>query len=277
MISVIIPCFNAEEFLKETLDSILSQQEEIEDIIVVDDGSTDQSASIVKSYNDSRIIYLHQPNKGVSVARNRGLTQAKGEFVVFFDADDKMTPDFLKERKKILIDNPDVDFCCGPVNVFPLQQKISFGIAENVSEVLLTYQPQYSSCPSNYLIRKSVLIEHQLFFNESLSSTADRFFLIQLAGKSKGKLIQNAPLLYRVTPNSMSGKLSKKLVKDNENYLLELIKNKLIPISLEKVFLFRIQYILGLGFIRTGSYIKGMRYAMKAFSNDPKNFLNEII
>jgi len=277
MISVIIPCFNAEEFLKETLDSILSQQEEIEDIIVVDDGSTDQSASIVKSYNDSRIIYLHQPNKGVSVARNRGLTQAKGEFVVFFDADDKMTPDFLKERKKILIDNPDVDFCCGPVNVFPLQQKISFGIAENVSEVLLTYQPQYSSCPSNYLIRKSVLIEHQLFFNESLSSTADRFFLIQLAGKSKGKLIQNAPLLYRVTPNSMSGKLSKTLVKDNENYLLELIKNKLIPTSLEKTFLFRIQYILGLGFIRTGSYIKGMKYAMKAFSNDPKNFLNEII
>jgi len=277
MISVIIPCFNAEEFLKETLDSILSQQEEIEDIIVVDDGSTDQSASIVKSYNDSRIIYLHQPNKGVSVARNRGLTQAKGEFVVFFDADDKMTPDFLKERKKILIDNPDVDFCCGPVNVFPLQQKISFGIAENVSEVLLTYQPQYSSCPSNYLIRKSVLIEHQLFFNESLSSTADRFFLIQLAGKSKGKLIQNAPLLYRVTPNSMSGKLSKTLVKDNENYLLELIKNKLIPTSLEKTFLFRIQYILGLGFIRTGSYIKGMKYAIKAFSNDPKNFLNEII
>ena len=277
MISVIIPCFNAEEFLKETLDSILSQQEEIEDIIVVDDGSTDQSASIVKSYNDSRIIYLHQPNKGVSVARNRGLTQAKGEFVVFFDADDKMTPDFLKERKKILIDNPDVDFCCGPVNVFPLQQKISFGIAENVSEVLLTYQPQYSSCPSNYLIRKSVLIEHQLFFNESLSSTADRFFLIQLAGKSKGKLIQNAPLLYRVTPNSMSGKLSKTLVKDNENYLLELIKNKLIPTSLEKTFLFRIQYILGLGFIRTGSYIKGMKYAMKAFSNDPKNFLNQII
>ena len=277
MISVIIPCFNAEEFLKETLDSILSQQEEIEDIIIVDDGSTDQSASIVKSYNDSRIIYLHQSNKGVSVARNRGLTQAKGEFVVFFDADDKMTPDFLKERKKILIDNPDVDFCCGPVNVFPLQQKISFGIAENVSEVLLTYQPQYSSCPSNYLIRKSVLIEHQLFFNESLSSTADRFFLIQLAGKSKGKLIQNAPLLYRVTPNSMSGKLSKTLVKDNENYLLELIKNKLIPTSLEKTFLFRIQYILGLGFIRTGSYIKGMKYAMKAFSNDPKNFLNEII
>ena len=75
----------------------------------------------------------------------------------------------------------------------------------------------------------------------------------------------------------MSGKLSKTLVKDNENYLLELIKNKLIPTSLEKTFLFRIQYILGLGFIRTGSYIKGMKYAMKAFSNDPKNFLNEII
>src|SRR5215204_5854126 len=116
MISVIIPCFNAERFIKETLDSIVTQQEEIKNIIIVDDGSTDQSASIIKSYNDSRIIYLHQPNKGVSVARNRGLSQAEGEFVVFFDADDKMSSGFLKERKKILDVNSDIDFCCGPVN-----------------------------------------------------------------------------------------------------------------------------------------------------------------
>ncbi len=276
MISVIIPCFNAELFIKETLDSILNQDEELTDVILVDDGSTDQSASVVKAYNDPRIVYMHQANKGVSVARNKGLAQAKGEFLVFFDADDKMSSGFLKERKKVLADNPDIGFCCGPVNAFPVEQQISFGIAENVAEVLLTYQPQYSSCPSNYLIRKSVLIDHQLFFNESLSSTADRYFLLQLSATSKGKLIQKAPLLYRVTANSMSGKLSKILVRDNEKYFLELRKHNLIPVSLEKTFHFRIQYILGFGFIRTGSYLKGMKYTISAFLNDPKNFLNKI-
>ena len=113
MISVIVPCFNAEGFIKETLDSIVSQQEEIADIIIIDDGSTDQSGSIVKDYNDPRIIYLYQSNKGVSVARNKGLMHAKGEFVVFFDADDKMSSGFLHERKKVLMHNPDIGFCCG--------------------------------------------------------------------------------------------------------------------------------------------------------------------
>lgn len=277
MISVIIPCFNAESFLKETLDSILSQDEELTEILVVDDGSTDQSASLIKQYDDPRITYIHQANKGVSVARNKGLKNSKGELVVFFDADDKMSSGFLKERKTVLINNPDIGFCCGPVNSFPVEQGVKTGIAENVAEALLTYQPQYSSCPSNYLIRKSVLLKHQLFFNENLSSTADRYFLLELAGKSKGCLVNNAPLLYRVTANSMSGKLSKTLVKDNENYFFELKKNKLIPASVERTFFFRIHFILGLGFIRTGSYSKGIRYATKAFFNDPKRFLKQIV
>jgi teichuronic acid biosynthesis glycosyltransferase TuaG len=277
MISVIIPCFNVEDFIKETLDSIVVQDEEISEIIVIDDGSTDGSASIIKSYSDARIIYLHQSNKGVSFARNRGLKESKGEFVVFFDADDKMSHQFLKSRKKALDNNRDADFCCGPVRAFPVEEKTIYGIAENVAEKLLTYDALYSSCPSNYLIRRSVLINHRILFNENLSSTADRYFLIQLANKSRGILIDEAPLKYRVNANSMSKKLSKKLFEDNEQYLIELRKNNLIPSQIEKDFLFRIQYILGLGFVRTGSYFKGLKYAMTAFLQNPKNFINQII
>jgi glycosyltransferase involved in cell wall biosynthesis len=147
MISIIIPCFNAEEFIKETLDSILSQDEETIEVIVVDDGSTDKSASIVRSYNDARIIYCPQSNQGVSVARNKGFLRANGEFVVFFDADDKMSSEFLKERKKVLLNNPVVGFCCGPVNAFPVKQDTSFGIAENVAEALLTLRPPVFKLP----------------------------------------------------------------------------------------------------------------------------------
>lgn len=277
MVSVIIPCYNAANFLKETLDSILVNGEEVSEIIIVDDGSKDATASVVKSYKDERIVYQFQNNKGVSSARNRGLALAKEELVIFFDADDKMSDGFLKTRAAVLIEKPGIDFCCGPVKTFPTEQKLSFGVAENVAETLLTYHPDFSSCPSNYLIRRSALIKNKVLFNEQLSSTADRFFLIQLAERSKGALIHEAPLLYRVDPGSMSNKLTRKLFEDNEQYLLELKKHKLIPESLAEKFFFRIHYILGLGFIRTGSYFKGIKYSLAALKQNPKLFINQIV
>ena len=83
MISIVIPCFNAGQFIRHTLESILKQDEEIAEIIIVDDGSTDDSASIIASIKDDRILYIHQLNKGVSAARNRGLRLAKSGFIIF--------------------------------------------------------------------------------------------------------------------------------------------------------------------------------------------------
>lgn len=277
MISVVIPCYNAGQFIKETLDSIMLQGDVVGEIIVVDDGSTDQSASIIQNYGDSRISYIYQQNKGVSAARNNGLKYATGSLVIFFDADDKMSEGFLKARQQVLENEPDVDFCCGPVHSFPIQQKETYGVVQNMALGLLTYLPQYSSCPSNYLIRKSVLLDNKLYFNENLSSTADRFFLIQLETVAKGKLIYVAPLLYRITPGSMSNRISKKLIADNEKYFFELQEKDLIPVSVEKEFFFRINYILGMGFIRTGECLKGIRYAAMAFIRNPQKFINQII
>jgi teichuronic acid biosynthesis glycosyltransferase TuaG len=277
MISVVIPCYNAAAFIKETLDSVIGQTGQDLEIIIIDDGSTDSSAAIIQSYSDRRIVYRYQQNQGVSAARNYGLELATGEFIVFFDADDKMSVGFLEERKNELNDNPAIDYVCGPVKAFPVEQPTSFGVAENVARELLTYNPTFSSCPSNYLIRRSALEKHRLRFNEHLSSTADRFFLIQLASLSKGHLIKAAPLFYRINENSMSNKFSKSLVEDNERYLKELSEHKLIPEFLKDEFLFKIQYILGLGFIRTGVVLKGIKYAWNAFIKNPRNFINQIV
>jgi glycosyltransferase involved in cell wall biosynthesis len=276
MISIIIPCYNAADFIKETLDSIKSQNVDELEIIVVDDGSTDSSASIILSEKDSRLLYLRQENSGVSVARNSGLSVAKGEYVIFFDADDKMSDGFLSLRKRVLDSDHSLDFCCGPVVTFPVPGEETYGPADDIIDGLLTYKQYYSSCPSNYLIRKSSLTENRLNFNPILSSTADRFFLIELASFGKGKLIKEAPLLYRISSNSMSNKLSSKLVLDNETYLHELQRKGLIPQELEDEFMFKICYILGLGFIRTGLYFKGMKYVTSAFLKKPVKFVEQI-
>lgn len=104
MISVIIPLYNKEKQIRATLESVLQQSEPDYEIVIVNDGSTDKSASIVASFADPRIRLIHQENAGVSAARNRGIDEARGEFVAFLDADDRWHPDFLKTLKKLAED-----------------------------------------------------------------------------------------------------------------------------------------------------------------------------
>ena len=89
MISIVIPLYNKGERVKLAIDSALHQDYDGEwEIVVVDDGSTDDSAEYVKSYKDDKVVYVYQPNAGVSAARNRGIVESKGEWIVFLDADD---------------------------------------------------------------------------------------------------------------------------------------------------------------------------------------------
>jgi glycosyltransferase involved in cell wall biosynthesis len=97
MISCIVPVFNAERYLTETLNSILAQSYAQTEIIVADDGSTDRTAEQVASYG-SRIRYVRQPNAGPAAARNLGLSVAQGEFVAFLDQDDLWHPDKLSRQ-----------------------------------------------------------------------------------------------------------------------------------------------------------------------------------
>ena len=90
MISIIVPIYNAEQFLRECIDSILSQNYSNIEIILVNDGSRDGSLNICQSYDDSRIVLIDKENAGVSSARNAGLKVAKGEYIAFIDADDTL-------------------------------------------------------------------------------------------------------------------------------------------------------------------------------------------
>jgi glycosyltransferase involved in cell wall biosynthesis len=105
LVSVIIPAYNAASFIKECVDSVLNQTYKNLEIIVVNDGSTDQTELILKSYNDKRLRIISQKNKGCSAAKNKGLEFVNGKFVQYLDADDILSYEKIEFQVKALKDN----------------------------------------------------------------------------------------------------------------------------------------------------------------------------
>src|SRR3712207_1908731 len=114
LVSVVIPCYNQAHFLGEAIESVLAQSYPNVEIIVVDDGSTDATSEVARSYPKVRLV--RQENQGLSGARNAGLARSEGEYVVFLDADDRLLPEALETGVEYLEARPECAFVSGPCN-----------------------------------------------------------------------------------------------------------------------------------------------------------------
>ena len=104
LVSIITPCYNGKKYIAETMNHVIAQSYDNWEMIIVDDGSKDNSAEIVRKYseNDSRIKLIQQPNGGSSSARNNGIRNANGQYIALLDADDLWDPDFLKKQLEFM-------------------------------------------------------------------------------------------------------------------------------------------------------------------------------
>jgi len=98
LVSIITPCYNGAKYIKETIDSVIAQTYPKWEMLIVDDGSKDNSADIVRSYTEKRIRLIQQKNAGSAAARNNGIRQCNGQYIALLDADDVWKPDFLKKQ-----------------------------------------------------------------------------------------------------------------------------------------------------------------------------------
>ncbi len=137
-VSVIVPVFDGEKYLAAAIDSILAQTNCAGDIIIVDDGSADGSAGIAQSYakREPNVHYIHQSHGGIGAARNRGIAQAKGDYLAFLDADDLWCEDKLALQLAAFDQHPDADLVFGHVSQF-------------VSPELTDEQKREVRCPSD--------------------------------------------------------------------------------------------------------------------------------
>lgn len=109
-VSVVVPAYNAAAFVRQAVDSVLAQTHAPLEILVINDGSTDETPQVLDAYGDA-IRVIHQRNGGLSNARNRGIREARGEHVAFLDADDRWLPEKLARQVAVLSQRPEIGFC----------------------------------------------------------------------------------------------------------------------------------------------------------------------
>ncbi len=138
-VSVIVPIYNVERYLRKTVDSILSQTYNNIEIVLVDDGSPDLSPAICDSYllQDDRVKVIHQKNGGVSAARATGLANSGGEWVMFLDGDDWLPQSTIERLTDVIEKNNDIDIICGGIAVFNEKGVI---VKKIIFEKILGYQ-----------------------------------------------------------------------------------------------------------------------------------------
>lgn len=206
LISVIIPVYNSEKTIKETIESVLNQTVTDLEIIVINDGSKDKSLEVISRIVDPRLKIFSYPNAGVSASRNRGISQATGEYISFLDADDLWTPDKLEAQLKTLHANSQAAVAYSWTNWIDesgqfLRPGGHIAANGNVYEKLLLRD--FVESGSNPLIHRKALAEVG-GFDESLTSAADWDMWLRLAAHYEFVAVQSPHILYRVSPNSMS-------------------------------------------------------------------------
>ncbi|MCK4441656.1 MAG: glycosyltransferase family 2 protein, partial [Sulfurovaceae bacterium] len=184
LFSVVVPLYNKEKYIKRTLDSILNQTFSNFEIIIVNDGSTDKSCEIIKTINDDRIHLIHKKNGGVSSARNRGIKEAKGEFIAFLDADDEWFPDKLQKQYTLHKKNPKLVWSCSGymlVSKKRKDKKIVFSKSQILPDAIDAIVNRLKIFTSTVVIKKEVFENSRLLFNEKAITSEDREVWYKLA------------------------------------------------------------------------------------------------
>ncbi|SMM98926.1 Glycosyltransferase [uncultured Candidatus Thioglobus sp.] len=142
-ISVIMPVYNGEKYLKEAINSILNQTFTDFEFIIINDGSTDNTENIILSYDDERIIYIkNQENLKISKTLNKGIELAKGEYIARMDADDISIPKRFEKQMSFMQKNPKVDVCGGWLKTFGYRRRTwKFPLTHNEIKAFMLFSP----------------------------------------------------------------------------------------------------------------------------------------
>jgi glycosyltransferase involved in cell wall biosynthesis len=190
LVSVVIPAYNYAQYVAETIDSVIAQTYPAIDIIVIDDGSTDDTAAVVAAYSD-KVRYIYQHNAGLSAARNTGTNHARGQYIVYLDADDKLQPTFIAETYAALQADPTAAFAYSQQQFFEAAQGTTAFPAYN-----LALLKQANNIPACILIHTATARQYP--YDSRFKAWEDWDHSLTLAeNRLHGVLVDEPLILYR--------------------------------------------------------------------------------
>lgn len=197
-----MPVYNAENFLGEAIDSILSQRFTDFEFLIINDGSTDNSEAIILGYTDLRIRYIkNEINQGIVYSRNKGLKLAQGEYIASMDADDTCMPERLEKQVAYMDANKNIAIC-GTSFIFSDGKKRRVQSESKILITILSMGNCYGA--STVMIRKDVLSRHSLGYNPKYSYGEDYELWLKIARHADLGGIPEILVRYRVHPTSIS-------------------------------------------------------------------------
>jgi glycosyltransferase involved in cell wall biosynthesis len=216
LVSIIMPAYNSEDTISESIDSAVSQTYRNIELIVVDDGSTDKTADIckVRESEDHRIRYVRQSNMGVSAARNTGIRMARGDFIAFLDADDLWEQDKIELQMAVSSNQPDAVILTevqrfsgdSPSKILlPKKFPPQYTIKDEYIRTILNLENVQMACFGTALVRKAHL-EVVGLFDENLTTGEDWDLWLRLAFHYPFANIDKPLRLYRDNPGSLTAR-----------------------------------------------------------------------
>jgi glycosyltransferase involved in cell wall biosynthesis len=224
LISVIMPVYNSEKFLKDAIESILVQTLADFELITVDDGSKDGSTGILEdfSHRDKRIVLSVLPrNQGVAVASNQGLNMARGKYIARMDADDISLPERFEKQAAFLETNTDIDII-GSASLLVDDRGHKIGLLSvPIDDLAIRWKGCFSSplIPATIMFRRSVIVDHDLNYRGPMEQAEDIDFLLRFLEYSRGANFSEPLYVYRIHSASISSQFGRKAV-DRKSQIL---------------------------------------------------------
>lgn len=220
-ISIVMPVFNGEEFLRQAIDSVLNQTFTDFEFIIVNDGSTDKTESIIKQYTDIRIQYHKLTHAGFTKASNFGLQKAAGKYIARIDADDLWHKEKLKQQYAYLTNHSSVKLL-GTFTEYINSKGKTIGLrGKQIPDGELFFR----MCEYNHLIHSSVIFNSEIldeigYYNEKFANCIDYDLWIRILQKFHGYILPEFLTKYRISINMMS-------LRKRRQQNIEIVKIKL--------------------------------------------------
>lgn len=206
LVSVIMPAYNAEKHIGEAIESVLNQTYQKFELLIINDGSTDNTGMIINSFADNRLRCFEHSNRGVSTARNLGLIKMNGNYFCFLDSDDFMPKNSIESRLNLFHKDENLAYVDGVVNY----------VDENLFSLNKKYKPHYTGEPlacllmidpscffgNTWMIKRDLNVQYK--FEEDMTHSEDLMFYLDVCSQSKGiySCVEDEILWYRKVSNS---------------------------------------------------------------------------